>query len=737
MNSYLAPKTVVPFVLILLGSWSPSASLAAELAVPATGPHGLEFVRIDAGRFTMGADLAPGYITAERPVFIQDEFPIREVRLTAAYEMSRYEVTNAQYERYDPSHAAWRGKARGLSSEDREPVVYVGWKDAVGFCRWLSGQDPGNDYRLPTEAEWEYACRAGTRTPYNDGIEGDILSMNPLGPLAARWRVITQWFVTRGNRPAADIAWDDVQDVDLSVGQQGPNAWGLYDMHGGVEEWTGDWYGPYVASDSVDPVGYVDGIARVVRGGSHGVQLQTLRSANRSAALVSDKHFLLGFRVVRVPKGRALPAPTLRQPVKAWARDVSQRVHHWRSDTREAHFDLESLYEMRSAYGSAELAGQFQIPLYTHNHSPSLTWAPNGDVLMVWFSDESEKDQALTILALRGRRQPDGSLIWDREVSEFFKAADRNMHGSQVWNNARRIAKGLKEPFTLYHINGICTDGKWSRLAMSIRKSTDNGATWTEPTIIKQDTDALHLESARNQPQGDVTVASDGAFLSFSDGSVPGGSGSTVNWSGDGGETWSVRTAAAGPPGIHIASEELTDGRILAFSRDAGKTFGTMPKSLSTDQGKTWTSGPSPFPWITFRQRPVLLRLEYSLPALDPQGRGRRPLLLISIAIEGIEGRDANGKDATIQGTFAALSWDEGETWPIKRVLSDVRSGSQSHVMAPWDQPFTLDATHGQPQAYWEATQTPDGIVHLSDGRLYYAFNLAWLAGGSGSQRAN
>jgi hypothetical protein len=211
---------------------------------------------------------------------------------------------------------------------------------------------------------------------------------------------------------------------------------------------------------------------------------------------------------------------------------------------------------------------------------------------------------------------------------------------------------------------------------------------------------------------------------------VPGGSGSTVNWSGDGGETWSVRTAKAGPPGIHIASEELNDGRILAFSRDKGETFGTMPKSVSADQGKTWTSGPSDFPGITFVQRPVLLRLEHSDPALDPQGRGRRPLLLISIAIEGIEGRDANGKDATIRGAFAALSWDECETWPIKRVLSDVRSGSRSYVMAAWDRSFTLDATHGQPQAYWAATQTPDGIVHLSDGRLHYAFNLAWLAGG-------
>ncbi len=351
----------------------------------------------------MGADLSPDHITAERAIFIQDELPPRQVTLTSGFEMAQHEVTNAQYEAFDPAHAAWRGKAKGLSSEDREAVVYVGWDEVVGFCRWLSEQDRDHDYRLPTEAEWEYACRAGTRTAYNDGVEGNIYWMNPLGRLAKRWRVITDWFVTRGNRPAADIAWGDIEDVDLTVGQQGPNAWGLYDMHGNVEEWTQDWYGPYVATDTVDPVGYVDGVARVVRGGSHGVHLQTLRSANRSASLVSDKHFLLGLPRRAGAEGADAPDPhsasarqglgegrlpdrpttgplTAGRPASRWSRCTT-----WSRPT-----------------GRRSWPGQFAIPLYTHNHSPSLTWAANGDVLMVWFTGESEKDQALTIPALRG-----------------------------------------------------------------------------------------------------------------------------------------------------------------------------------------------------------------------------------------------------------------------------------------------------------------------------------------------
>jgi len=692
-------------------------------------PLELEMIKIKPGTFTMGADLSADYITAKKGIFIQDELPARRVTITYSFEMSKYEVTNAQYERYDPSHRALRGKSEGISEGDNEAVVYVSWYDAMGFCRYLSSHDERYAYRLPTEAEWEYACRAGTTTPYNDGVSGDIYEMNPLGQLAQRWRIITDWFVTRGNRATRDISWSSPEDVDLTVGQEGPNAWGLYDMHGGVQEWTLDWYGPYVAGDSVDPVGYAGGSSKVVRGGCHNVHIQTLRSANRSSSNRTDKHFLLGFRPVRVPKGQTLPTPKLRQPVKQWAKDVSQKVYKWPADSKKAYFKLASLYDVKSEYGTAELAAQFNIPLYTHNHSPAITWAQNGDVLLVWFSGESEKGQELTVLGLRGHRRPSGELVWDKRVSEFYKEADRNMHGSQLWNNAVRFANGFKEPFTLYLINGICTDGKWSKLAIAFRKSTDNGVTWTEPVIIKPDTDAFHLDSDRNQPQGNVVTTSDGAFLSFSDGSAIGGSGSSVNWSNDGGKTWSMRTIKAGPPGNHVGGIELSDGRIMAFSRDKGRTFGSLPKSLSSDQGKTWSSGGTEFPGISTVQRLAVLRLDYSSPELDPDGAGRRPILLISMASDGMKGRDANGKDATIYGTYAALSWDEGKTWPVKRVVSDVKSGSKSYVMGPWNRTFTLDATHGQNKAYWAATQTPDGIIHLTDGRLHYAFNLAWLAG--------
>lgn len=707
------------------------------VSVPAlqarSGPSSaaLDMVKIEHGTFTMGADLSADYITAEKGIFIQDEFPTRQVTITYDFEISKYEVTNAQYEKYDPKHAELRGKAVGISADDNEAVVYVNWYDAVGYCRWLSSRDAEYDYRLPTEAEWEYACRAGTRTPYNDGVSGDIYSLNPLGPLAKRWRIITEWFVTRGNGPARDIAWGQPErDIDLTVGQEGPNRWGLYDMHANVQEWTLDWYGPYVASDTVDPVGYTDGSSKVVRGGCHSVHIQTLRSANRSSSNRTDKHFLMGFRVVRVPKGQALPKPKLKQPVMQWAKNVSQKPYKWKSDTTKPYFKLVSLYDVKNEYGSPEMAEQLRIPIYNHNHSPAITWSENGDVLLAWFTGESEKDQALTIPALRGRRQPSGELIWDTRVSEFYKEADRNMHGTQLWNNAVRIANGFKEPFTLYLVNGICTDGKWSKLAMAFRKSTDNGVTWTEPVIMKPDTDAFHLDSDRNQPQGNAFTASDGALMSFSDGSAIGGRGSSVNYSNDGGKTWSLRTIKDGPPGNHTGGVDLKDGKIMTFSRDKGRMFGSLPKSLSSNQGKTWSFSKTEFPGISTVQRLALLRLEYSNPALDPDGSGRKPILLVSMASDGMKGKDANGNETTIYGTYAALSWDEGKTWPVRRVMSNVTSGAKSYTGAPWNRTFTLDATHGQNKSYWAATHTPDGMIYLTDGRLMYTFNLAWLTNG-------
>ena len=708
--------------LTLLPPISATDAASARLAI-----QSMEFQHIPAGTFQMGADLDPSYITNERGIFIQDELPSRRVTLGYDFAMATTEVTNQAFELYKAEQHELRGKAHGISEGNQEAVVFVNWFDAMDYCAWLSFHDPVYDYRLPTEAEWEYAFRAGTTTPYYDGKTGDIYEMNPFAENGNPQNVLTEWAVTTSNRTTNGLAWTKISDVDLTVGQGEPNPWGLHDLMGNVQEWCLDWYGPYDASDTTNPVGYIHGESKVVRGGAHHNYIQTFRSANRISSNRSTAHAMLGFRVVRVPKGQTLPQPHLELEPPVWRKNVSPSPFAWTKDSADPTFEITSIYDIESDYDSPQKAAEFLIPLYTHNHSPAITWTENGDLLMNWFSGDSEKGQELTVLGARGRRLPDGSVQWDREISEFYKEADRNVHGAHLWNNAVRLENGFDEPFTLYHLNGVSTDGRWSRLAMVFRTSIDNGATWTEPSVVKQAFDAFHLDNNRNIPQGNSFTMNDGTLISNSDGGIEGWTGASINVSNNGGRTWKVQTLQNGPPGIHVAGVELNNGNLLLFSRDKGEMFGTMPRSISPDKGASFEISASPFPGITNVQRSALLRLRYSDPSLDPEGLDRLPILHVSFADDGIAGLDANGEPATIFGSFAALSWDEGETWPLVRVLSDVRSGEEIWHAAPWNERIVLDATHGQPKSYWDATQTPDGLVYLSDGRLVYSFNLAWI----------
>jgi formylglycine-generating enzyme required for sulfatase activity len=252
---------------------------------------GMKFVRIEPGTFQMGggqSGLLPFEILPHtggrgdrmdtlRPGDF-DEKPVHTVKITKPFYMAVFEVTNFQYEMFDFNHKLSRDNQEGISKDDDSAVIYVNWYEAKVFCEWLSRKE-GLPYRLPTEAEWEYACRAGTTTNYN---VGDILP-----------------------------AEFKKKEKSLKVGQTPANKWGLYDMHGNVEEWCHDWYGPYKAGKQTDPIGYADGFIRVTRGGSHGNQTYGLRSANRLGTVPEDKHDLIGFRLVigELPKTEGLPVP--------------------------------------------------------------------------------------------------------------------------------------------------------------------------------------------------------------------------------------------------------------------------------------------------------------------------------------------------------------------------------------------------------------------------------------------
>ena len=201
-------------------------------------------VEIPAGSFYMGSDGVGEDF---------DEAPVHKVNITKPFRMGVTEVTNAQYEMFRPEHKKLRGK-NNVSTEDDDAVVNVSYQDALDFCQWLSKKE-GKYYRLPTEAEWEYACRAGTYTLYHTG-DGLASSM-------------------RRNQTIAR----DYKAVSLKVGQTPPNAFGLYDMHGNVEEWCMDWYAPYFPGEQTDPVGPLEG----------GFSSARIQRTNISPSLASPK----------------------------------------------------------------------------------------------------------------------------------------------------------------------------------------------------------------------------------------------------------------------------------------------------------------------------------------------------------------------------------------------------------------------------------------------------------------
>jgi len=250
------------------------ALVSKDMSVPLSKDVDLRMIWIEPGTFTMGSP--------SDELGRKEEETQHEVTLTQGYWLGKYEVTQAQYEAVmgtNPSY--WEGA--------NLPVDSIIWDDAMEFCAKLTeiergaGRLPeGYEYTLPTEAQWEYVCRAGTTTALNSGKnlsdEYKCPEMDEVG-----------WYYYNGTRKTHP------------VGQKLPNAWGLYDMHGNVSEWCLDWYGDYPTTAVTDPTGPVTGEDRVIRSGACDYAYHC-RSAHRSNGAPS--HFsgtYRGFRVALVP----------------------------------------------------------------------------------------------------------------------------------------------------------------------------------------------------------------------------------------------------------------------------------------------------------------------------------------------------------------------------------------------------------------------------------------------------
>jgi len=696
-----------------------SAALASVLLTvgwsragdPFTNSIGMKLVPIAPGSFQMGQDgpaatyLPP--ITEESDRTSDwDEKRVHPVTITRPFHMGATEVTNKQLEECFPGR---REKSKGfgeLTRGDDDAALGVSWEEAVEFCEWLSKKE-GKPYRLPTEAEWEYACRAGTTTPFNTG---DSL---PPGTLAlGKGQYTFQmgfWFPGKETTPPA-YRYEDPISLKVAAGK--PNPWGLYDMHGNVEEWCSDWYGPYPGQPASDPAGPLAGDFRVTRGGAHSLFGQLARSANRSNMLPWAKVATIGFRVVQTEPSQA-SSGKVEPPLNA--RNVGQEPSPWKPkvDMAKPYFNGPRPF-VKVPPGSVG-------PMFSkHNHYPSITPLANGDLFAAWYSCVKEPGAELAVLASRLRA---GAEEWDM-ASPFWDTADRNDHGTGVWWDGEK---------TLYHFNG-----DYSLRGAIVRTSLDNGATWSPAKPFCSQVQVGH--SMFRTKDGTIMVSSDWRAAS-----------GLLIASADGGKTWKELSTAAtktppapgetgtGIAGGHAVAIELKDGRLLGLGRHDGfdrqKAFEFKPpQSISTDGGRTWTYSVGPFPVISSAQRMALVRLKEGpiLAATFTEQMMKKDdygnILGVKKAEErtGWKLRDEEGREFTGHGMVVAVSYDEGKTWPVARLVSG--SKEKKGNLASIDNGICkYSATEAEPTGYLAACVSPDGMIHLISSMNHYAFNLAWV----------
>ena len=225
-----------------------------------TNSIGMRFVRIPAGTFDMGSNRGG------------DERPVHRTQITKPFYLSRFEVTQEQWQRVmgttleqqrDKANTKW--DTRGVGPDF--PMYYVSWLEAQTFVQRLNEGEGTTAYYLPSEAQWEYACRAG--------VTGDITP-----DLDAR-----AWYGPNAGEQAHP------------VGLKMPNAWGLYDMQGNVLEWCADWYGAYKPEAQTDPQGPDSGEGRIVRGGCWFLDADGCRAADRIMGDPEKRNSSLGFRL--------------------------------------------------------------------------------------------------------------------------------------------------------------------------------------------------------------------------------------------------------------------------------------------------------------------------------------------------------------------------------------------------------------------------------------------------------
>jgi formylglycine-generating enzyme len=296
------------FLLLHQGRAQAPKDKAGDGKIPkdVTNSIGMKLKLIPKGKFTMGSpkserdDLLASLKVKEAPDWLKAEGPQHEVEISQPFYLGVYEVTQGQYEKVMAKNPSWfsakgggKDAVKGLDTA-AFPVERVSWTDAKAFCDKLSAlpkeKAAGRVYRLPTEAEWEYACRAGTTMSFHFGKALSSTQANFDGRL-----------------PDGGADKGPYLRRTCAVGSYPANAFGLHDMHGNVFEWCADWYGKdyYGVSSKKDPQGPISGTGRVVRGGSCSLLRLYCRAACRLGLDPVSRDSNFGFRVAcSLPKAR-------------------------------------------------------------------------------------------------------------------------------------------------------------------------------------------------------------------------------------------------------------------------------------------------------------------------------------------------------------------------------------------------------------------------------------------------
>ncbi len=641
-----------------------------------------------------------------------DEVPCRRVTITKPFYMSETEVTISQFRQFRAEYPGY-DKFRPYASA-------ISWQDAAAFCKWLSEKE-GRPYRLPTEAKWEYACRAGTTTPFSSG--------------------------------------------DRAPKHETANPWGLKNMHTGVREWCRDWYAVYPEQDETDPLGPAYGWAKVVRGGSMDWTVEGApfyaRSANRAAVpptfgpppleyqykqlqnakltfnlprqvqeeahrqykierlddvditlnealntpfrytglanrwsirtsgFIAGRHEV-GFRVVMAPVPDAEPRrfepPFVHRGVKQKPVLLKQGA-----DLQEPYYRTRLIFPN---FGREPLTTAWKLGVEQGygggHHNSALEVLPNGDLMAAYYNTifGGERDACVSIMSMRLRR---GADEWDMP-SSWPDNVDSDDEGPVIWNDNGTIWFFWGSPRQM------------AGYPFQYVKSTDNGATWGAVQFPLFDRRvgpyaAQPINSAFRDSKGTVYLAVDGSHSPLtSELFATANEGKT--WYDTGGRTY----------GRHSTFIVLKDDVIMAFAGKQAEIDGFHPINLSRDGGRTYEIFPSTLPALGGGTRASLIKLASGrlFYVGDMHLRSYRKLTPEQ-APPGFEG----------EGAYAALSDDMGKSWRVRKLVG-------GNVLGKDGKPVKVGTV-----SYVTARQSPDGIIHIVTSHnhpdLHFELNEAWI----------